>query len=306
MTKKIFASFSVLVILSLLLGACTPKGNQAADPTRGGVPGGETLDPGEISAKLREFWITTTKAVNFWGITPINLNTELAGAAPFLVDVRYASEIEESGYIAGAVNIPVRQLLENLDKLPGPVIPIVLYDSTGHRGALGTMALRLLGYTNVRNLVRGVGGWKSAGLPLVTGSLPADPILLSAGIVPDETLYHTLDSFLDNLPEGGYTIQADDLAAELTGSTPPFLADLRLEYEWDDQHIGGATRIDFSALLRSLDQLPADKNAPIVVYCSDGHRGAMAVMALSLQGYTNIRNLVGGIYSWIAAGQPVE
>lgn len=306
MKNKIYTSFSLLVILSLFLGACSLNGNQATDPTQGGSSTREILDPAIISAEVGNFWVTTTKSVNFWGITPTNLNSELAGSAPFLVDVRYASEIEESGYIAGAVNIPVRQLLENLDKLPGPTIPIVLYDSTGHRGALGTMALRLLGYTDVRNLVRGVGGWKSSGFPLVTGSLPADPLLLSAGIVPDETMYTTLDAFLDNLPSGAYTIQPGDLAVELTGSAPPLLVDLRLEYEWDDQHISGATRIEFSTLLRSLVQLPEDKNAPIVVYCSDGHRGAMAMMALSLQGYTNIRSLAGGIYAWKAAGLPVE
>jgi rhodanese-related sulfurtransferase len=306
MTKTLISSLSVLVVISMLLGACTPKGDQTVSPTQEGLPGGEVPGSGEIPAQLRDYWKTTTKAVDYWSITPVALNTELAGTAPFLVDVRQASEIEEMGYIAGAINIPLRELVDNLDKLPGPVIPIVLYDSTGHRGAMGTMALRMLGYTNVLNLVRGFGGWKSAGFPLVTSSLPAEPILLSAGIIPDETLFPVLDDFLGHLPDGSYTIKADALAAELSGSETPFLADLRLEYEWNDKHIAGATRIDFSALLRSLDQLPPDKNAAIVVYCSDGHRGAMAVEALSLLGYTNIRNLAGGIYSWIAAGQPVE
>ncbi len=305
MIKKIIATISLLVILSLPLGACGSK-NDSTATSQATLSSGEILSADEISTQLEEYWTTTTKAVEYWSITPKDLNTEMGGTAPFLVDVRYASEIQESGYIAGAINIPIRQLLENLDKLPGPVIPIVLYDATGHRGALGTMALRMIGYSNVRNLTRGLGGWRSAGFPLVTGSLPAEPLLLSAGIIPNESIFPLMDNFMDNLPEGAFTIKPSDLAVELTGGSPPFLVDLRQEYEWDDQHIIGATRIDFSALLRSLDQLPTDKNDPIVVYCSDGHRGAMAMLALSLSGYTNIRSLAGGIYAWKAAGLPVE
>jgi len=305
MIKKLLATISFLVILSLLLGACGSKNDNTAT-RQATVSSGEILSADEISTQVKEYWTTTTKAEEYWSITPKDLNTEMAGTAPFLVDVRYASEIQESGYIAGAINIPIRQLLENLDKLPGPVIPIVLYDATGHRGALGTMALRMIGYTNVRSLTRGVGGWKSAGLPLVTGSLPAEPLLLSAGIIPNESIYPVMDNFMDNLPEGAFTIQPSDLAVELTGGTPPLLVDLRLDYEWEDQRIGGATRIEFSSLLRNLDQIPADKAAPIVFYCSDGHRSAMAVEALSLLGYTNVRSLGGGIYAWKAAGLPVE
>jgi rhodanese-related sulfurtransferase len=51
--------------------------------------------------------------------------------------------------------------------------------------------------------------------------------------------------------------------------------------------------------------MPADKAAPIVVTCKSGHRGGMAMLYLNFLGYTNIRNMGGGMNAWIAAELPV-
>jgi rhodanese-related sulfurtransferase len=55
----------------------------------------------------------------------------------------------------------------------------------------------------------------------------------------------------------------------------------------------------------NLAQLPADKATPIVVLCASGHRGAMTLMYLQFMGYTNVRNLGGGMNGWIGAELPV-
>ncbi|WP_446421992.1 rhodanese-like domain-containing protein [Coleofasciculus sp.] len=81
-----------------------------------------------------------------------------------LVDVREPSEYA-SGHIPGAINVPVRSLTKNLDKIPTDK-PVVLYCSSGHRTAIGMTALRLLGYTNVRSFPPSINGWKEAGEPL--------------------------------------------------------------------------------------------------------------------------------------------
>ncbi|MEQ9620729.1 MAG: rhodanese-like domain-containing protein [Coleofasciculus chthonoplastes F1-TOW-03] len=78
-----------------------------------------------------------------------------------LVDVREPSEYA-SGHIPGAINIPVRSLTKNLDKIPTDK-PVILYCSSGHRTAIGMTALRLLGYTNVRSFPPSINGWKAAG-----------------------------------------------------------------------------------------------------------------------------------------------
>ena len=55
-----------------------------------------------------------------------------------------------------------------------------------------------------------------------------------------------------------------------------------------------------------LAQLPADKNAKIVLYCRSGRMSQIAAEALVEHGYTNIWDLAGGMLDWEQAGYPLE
>ncbi|MBE9224355.1 rhodanese-like domain-containing protein [Phormidium sp. LEGE 05292] len=81
-----------------------------------------------------------------------------------LVDVREPSEFN-SGHIPGAINIPLRTLTQNLDKIPQNR-PVILYCTTGYRTAMGVMSLKMLGYHNVSGFPPSIQGWKAAGEPL--------------------------------------------------------------------------------------------------------------------------------------------
>ena len=75
-----------------------------------------------------------------------------------IIDVREPSEVQESGMISGAHNIP-RGLLEfQLTPTEGfPADPpILVYCAVGARAALAGATLKELGFTNVKNL----GGFK--------------------------------------------------------------------------------------------------------------------------------------------------
>jgi rhodanese-related sulfurtransferase len=236
-------------------------------------------------------------------IKPADLNTALAGTPPFLLDVREAGEIESDGFIAGAINIPVREVLNNLDKLPAKDQPIVIYCASGARGAMIMASLQMLGYTDVKNIAGGLGGWKKAELPVETGA-PAAPV---AGTAPevDATLFRDLNAFLTALPEGFYTVKSADLNTELATTPAPFIVDVRTAEETANGYIQGAVLITLPDFAANLAQLPADKAAPIVVLCQSGHRGAIVMMYLRMIGYTNVRNLAGGMNAWVAAELPV-
>jgi rhodanese-related sulfurtransferase len=250
-----------------------------------------------------EFMATLPKH-GYYGLKADALNAMLADNPPFLLDIREPAEVEQDGFIAGAVNIPVRDLLEHLDQLPAQDESIVVYCGSGHRGGLAISALHLLGYTDVLNLNGGLGAWKKAALPVETdvGQL-ATPV---AGTAPplDATRLRDLEAFLSGMPDGFYSVKAADLNVELGETTPPVVVDVRTPEEVALGHIEGSLPIPIEQLLGNLSQLP-DKSAPIVLLCQSGHRGAIGLMALRMLGYADVRNLGGGINAWMTAELPL-
>jgi rhodanese-related sulfurtransferase len=89
------------------------------------------------------------------------LKSLLENPQTVLVDVREPSEYQ-SGHIPDAIDIPLRTLTHNLNKIPHDH-PVVLYCSSGYRSAMGVMTLHLLGYDNVRGFPPSFVGWKTAG-----------------------------------------------------------------------------------------------------------------------------------------------
>lgn len=80
------------------------------------------------------------------------------------------------------------------------------------------------------------------------------------------------------------------------GETFNFL-DVRNEYEYDEQNLG-AKLIPLNELPDRLDEIEAWKNEEIIVHCRSGARSGQAKAFLTANGYTNVRNVLGGILAW--------
>ena len=168
MSKKLNLSIVLLVVFSMLLGACAPAASvDQARPVEAPVtqvvqvPATDVVQTQPDIAALYAAMVKSLPT-GYASIKPVDLNTQLVSAtAPFLLDVREAAELQADGFIKGAVNIPVRTVLKNLDKLPALDANIVVYCGSGQRGGMVLGALRLLGYKNVINLGGGAGSLES-------------------------------------------------------------------------------------------------------------------------------------------------
>jgi rhodanese-related sulfurtransferase len=330
MSKKTYPLFALMIVFSLLLGACAPSAPApvapaveppavvvtdapvaaAPQPTKAPTEApAEAPAPPEVSLDFEAIFsaiiadMPPDKAYGSVKVT--SLNEEIVGGGtPFLVDVREPAEIEKDGFLEGAISIPVRSLLKNLDKLPGLDQPIVIYCASGHRGGLALAALKAIGYTQARNLNGGLNAWKKAELPVVTNGSPAEAKSISTPIVENEALFTAFDEYLSNLPDNFNAVKADAFNEELVSGEVPFIVDVRSADEWNkDGYLEGSVNIPLPEFMANLDQLPKDE--PILILCASGHRGAVAQAALHFLGYENVRNLNGGLNAWKAAQFPV-
>jgi rhodanese-related sulfurtransferase len=225
---------------------------------------------------------------------------------PFLLDVREPSELEENGWIEGAVNIPLREVADNLQYLPSFDTPIVSYCGSGWRCTIALVALEALGWEDVRGLTGGsFGGWVEAGYPIAEGDLP-ELVALNAA-EPDPALVATMQEMLHNVPDGYGVITAENLGVALVENSDLILIDVRTAAEVEENGYIDHANLTFIPLEQFVElsaDWPADLDAPIVVYCGSGHRSTIAMSMLWSYGYTDVQSLKGGFGGWVSGGFP--
>jgi rhodanese-related sulfurtransferase len=104
----------------------------------------------------------TSMPAGYYTISSVEkLKSQLENPQTLLIDVRELSEYQ-SGHIPNAIDIPLRALARNLNRIPLDR-PVVLYCSSGYRSAMGVMTLHLLGYEKVQGFPPSFVGWQAAG-----------------------------------------------------------------------------------------------------------------------------------------------
>lgn len=95
-----------------------------------------------------------------------------------------------------------------------------------------------------------------------------------------------------------WEITVTDYKAKIDSGEEPFLLDVREPFEAKIASIGGHL-IPLSELRDRMSELPEDKNAELIIYCRTGNRSHHAMIYLREEGgYTNVKNLLGGIHAW--------
>jgi len=173
LTRPISSAWKLFVILVMVSTAMLWGAGEVAALPGSGPPGlspfavladtavaASPMAPAEDLANRLDQFLQNIPS-GYYGLRNVSvLKTRLKETDLVLIDVRETSEYI-LGHIDGAINIPLRTLIQNLEQVPKDK-PVMLYCSSGYRTGMGVMALRLLGYETVEGFPPSYNGWQKA------------------------------------------------------------------------------------------------------------------------------------------------
>ena len=94
------------------------------------------------------------------------------------------------------------------------------------------------------------------------------------------------------------TITAEEVKKRLDAGEKLHIIDVREPHENAEFNIGGLLLPLGKVQTMQIDEIEDLKNEEVIVYCRSGNRSGQACQILELAGFTNTRNLVGGMLNW--------
>jgi rhodanese-related sulfurtransferase len=92
-------------------------------------------------------------------------------------------------------------------------------------------------------------------------------------------------------------ITVQDLKKRIEAGEKFTFIDVREPHEYEEFNLG-ATLIPLGTLPTELTNLEHLKNEEIIIHCRSGMRSANAQTFLIQNGFTNVKNVVGGVLAW--------
>lgn len=201
------------------------------------------------------------------GPAPISPLSAAAGvrAGALLVDLRGASEFAVA-HPAGALNLSYGK---KVGYWAGYVLPadarVVLLAANQQEATDAARQLLRIGVSRIDGFINGgFDAWRAAGLPV-----SAYPLT-----------------------------NAQNLHADMTGSRPPLVVDVRTRREFEEGHIDGAVHVPLGDLAGRAAELPRDRT--IATICEGGYRSALAASVLARAGVDRVESVAGGMAAWRA------
>jgi rhodanese-related sulfurtransferase len=291
----------LLLALAMVAAACSSDDDAAADTTTTTTAAPETTTTTtvaafDVTAAVDEYLSAIPEG--FLAIGDVQVFKDGVEASDALViDVRETSEYAE-GHIPGAVNIPIRTVTQNLDKIPMDR-QVYIYCASGFRAAQTLSALGMLGYDNVLSYKPGWNGWTEAGEEVSTDEAMAE--VVGAPEVAPEMLA-AVDAYMSTIPDG-FNSAGDAAKFMEAADAGGFVVDVRTADEYATGHIEGATNVDIRSLAKEIDMVPTDANT--LAYCGSGHRAGMSLPALNVLERASSKAYGGSYDSLVEAGAPV-
>jgi rhodanese-related sulfurtransferase len=94
------------------------------------------------------------------------------------------------------------------------------------------------------------------------------------------------------------TITADEVKFRLDSGEKLNLVDVREPHENTEFNIGGILLPLGNVQTMQIDVIDNLKNEEVIVYCRSGNRSGQAALMLETFGFTDVKNLTGGMLAW--------
>jgi rhodanese-related sulfurtransferase len=93
-------------------------------------------------------------------------------------------------------------------------------------------------------------------------------------------------------------ISVEEVKKRLDAGESLHLLDVREPHEHADFNIGGTLLPLGRVQMMDTDEIEPWKDEEVIVYCRSGNRSGQASMILETAGFTNVKNLTGGMMAW--------
>jgi cysteine synthase/rhodanese-related sulfurtransferase len=132
------------------------------------------------------------------------------------------------------------------------------------------------------------------------------PALFPGQEAPPADAGLTVTQLLDNARGSADVIDVGQMEDLLDGDPRPTVIDVRTAEEFGQERLEGSINIPLEELAGGAAGLPRDRGAPIVTVCNVGRKSLNGMLVLKSLGYTNVKNLMGGLTAWSGEGHPLE
>ncbi len=94
------------------------------------------------------------------------------------------------------------------------------------------------------------------------------------------------------------TITAEEVKTRIDAGEKLHIIDVREPHENTEFNIGGTLIPLGNIQMMQIDDLEELKNEELIIYCRSGNRSGQACLILETAGFTNVKNLTGGMLYW--------
>jgi rhodanese-related sulfurtransferase len=208
-----------------------------------------------------------------------------------LLDLRH-----EAGFATGhplfAANMAVGRIaVEAAVRLPRKDVPIIVYDAGEGLVAEAADHLNGLGYSDVRQLEGGLGGWRNAGFEVF---IDVNSYAKAFGELV-ESRRHTP------------SLSAEEVSALIGDDANIRILDVRRPDEYATMNIPGSLSVPGAELVLRAGHVAPDPNTTIVVNCAGRTRSIIGTQSLINAGIANkVVALRNGTIGWTLANQSLE